>query len=56
MTVYYFLLLFAVIDVVNNFLCLYNFIRSLLLCNRRKVRGGDISKFGFLLHVRFRVS
>ena len=43
-------------NVVDYLLCLYNFIRSLVACNRRKVRGGDISHFGFLPSVRFSVS
>ena len=48
--------LIGAINVVDYFLCLYNFIRSLVVCNRRKVRGGDISHFGFLPPVRSRVS
>ena len=44
--------LFGVINVVDYFyVCII-----LLPCNSRKVRGGDISHFGFLPPVRFRVS
>ena len=44
------------INVVDYFLCLYNLEEALLRCNRRKVRGGDISHFGFLLPVIFTLS
>ena len=48
MTVYLHVLsfLFGVINVVYYFLCSYNFIRNLVLCNRRKVRGGRLSDLG----------
>ena len=55
MTVYLLSFLFGIINVVDYFLCLYNFIRTLVAYNRRKVRG-DISHFGFLPPVRFGVS
>ena len=57
MAIYLLSFLFCVINVVDYFVCLYNLrrLKALLLCNRRKVRGGDILHFGFLPPVRFSV-
>ena len=45
MTIYLRSFLFGVINVVDYLLYLFKFIRNIVLCNRRKVRGGDISHF-----------
>ena len=55
MAIYLHSFMFGVINVVDYLLCLYNFIRSLCY-NRRKVRVGDIWRFGFLPAIRFSVS
>ena len=54
MTIYLLSFLFGVINVVDYFYVCIILLEALLPCNSRKVRGGDISHFGFLPPVRFR--
>ena len=54
MTIYQLSFLFGVINDVILFVCII-LLEALLPCNSRKVRGGDISHFGFLPPVRFRL-
>ena len=56
MTIYLLSFLFGVINVVYYFYVCKILKEALMPCNSRKVRGGDISHFGFLPPVRFRVS